>query len=321
MHVWLFGSAVLCCLLITVTAVSISNNQQYEDFDCIWNRGPDQGRNDPLCSNEAYLNGSHYPLCALFKYSNGKPVPCAGLQTSNRTDDNWCFFDTDQQRGQSSNTLRPNPGSWHIHVFFPNPACPNCSTEYLHERENFTYAGAMKYRAVISQKLNEMITYYGRDNAGQIDVVRAAQDPNYDQCIDEFNIVAGAPANYHSSPCIYEVDATKRLGPFTDPASGLGYPNYSFLLPGNLWMPGLYDTMRTWLHTIRRDPQFLQYQILLHPNTGCEVRDHVEKASIEWMGKSQPLMPSVFSCRALGCNQACPKQKLNRSHVRPPGHC
>lgn len=317
---WLFGSAVLCGFMIIMTAASKLKGQQ-QDFDCIWNRGPGKGHNDPLCSSEAYLNATQYPQCALFKYSNGKPVPCAGHQTSNITNNSWCAFDENKTDGESSDVLRPIPGSWHIHVFFPNPACTNCTDEYLHERENFTRAGAMKYRALISQKLNEMAKHYGRDHAGRIDVVRAAEDPDYDQCIDEFDIVAGAPANYHSSPCIFEVDATKRLGPFTDPASGLGYPNFSFLLPGNMWMPGLYGIMREWLHTVRQDPEFLQYQILLHPNTGCEVRDHVESASIEWMGKPQPLLASVFSCRALGCNQACPTDKSNRSHVPSPGEC
>ena len=290
--------------------------QQYVDYDCIWNRSPGSNKNDPVCSTAAYLNSSHYPECALFKYANGKPVPCAGLRTPT---DKWCDFKQIQTNHSLSKISQsPVPASWHIHVFFPNPSCPNCTTEYLHEHENFTYAGAMKYRAVISRKLNEITQIHGKGDVELINVTRAAEDPNYNQCTDDYNIVAGAPANYHSTPCIFEVDATKRHGPFTDPTSGLGYPNYSFLLPGTLWMPGLYQTMRAWLLTVRQQPEYLQYQVLLHPNTGCEVRDHVESASIEWMGEPHALLPSVFSCRALGCNQACP---THSSHVPPPGNC
>jgi aromatic ring-cleaving dioxygenase len=57
------------------------------------------------------------------------------------------------------------------------------------------------------------------------------------------------------------------------------------------------------------------YDVLLHPNTGCEVRDHAEERSIDWLGSSYPLSIDVFSCNALGCNQACP------STLPPPANC
>jgi len=47
------------------------------------------------------------------------------------------------------------------------------------------------------------------------------------------------------------VDAVKRLGPFTDPRTGLGYPNWSFFLPGHVWMPTLVDQLTNWLRTLR----------------------------------------------------------------------
>lgn len=58
--------------------------------------------------------------------------------------------------------------------------------------------------------------------------------------------------------------------------------------------------------------------VLVHPNTGCEVRDHIEAASITWLGSPHPLLASVFSCRALGCNQAC---AAARRPLVPPAHC
>ena len=105
----------------------------------------------------------------------------------------------------------------------------------------------MLYRKMIAEKLNEL------SREGRIDVYRAARDPNYNQCGNEFFITAGAPANYRSLPCIFEVDATKKGGPFTDPSSGMGYPNYSFLLPGSAWMDGLVDSMRSWILEMRRN--------------------------------------------------------------------
>lgn len=63
------------------------------------------------------------------------------------------------------------------------------------------------------------------------------------------------------------------------------------------------------------------YNMLLHPNTGCEVRDHVEQRSIRWLGEPRlPLLPEVFSCRALGCNQACPDAGTGAPRP-PPANC
>ena len=63
--------------------------------------------------------------------------------------------------------------------------------------------------------------------------------------------MAGAPANYHPEPCIFEVDAVKKMGPFTDPVTKEGYPNYSFLIPGDVWLPGLLDRVHAWLGQVK----------------------------------------------------------------------
>jgi hypothetical protein len=149
-----------------------------------------------------------------------------------------------------------------------------------------------------------------------IDTVRAAQDPSYNQCGDRYHIAAGAPANYHTEPCIFESDLVKERGPFTDPATGLGYPNYSFFLPGITWLPDLLVRLRTWLRHLAN--AYIEYDMLIHPNTGCEVRDHIEQRSFEWLGRALPLLPTVFSCRALGCNQACPGSSPPQGCPRAP---
>merc|ERR1712224_31050 len=151
-----------------------------------------------------------------------------------------------------------------------------------------------------------ILSHTGKELLDPINVTRAKMDPTYDQCIDIYNIAAGAPANFHNEPCIYEVDMVKERGPFTDPATGGGYPNFSFFIPGETWLPGLLQMVMDWLEKNRG-----QYDVLIHPNTGCEVRDHMEEQSISWLGKSYPLLPRVFSCRALGCNQACTPHSHN----------
>jgi hypothetical protein len=165
----------------------------------------------------------------------------------------------------------------------------------------------MQFRRDLSEQLN-LITkrITGQLPRDPIDLEMAQSDPSYNQCEDTYNIVAGAPANFHSEPCIFEVDAVKEQGPFTDPDTLKGYPNYSFFIPGDFWLPGLLHMLREWLLSTRRRYAG-RYDILIHPNTGCEVRDHAEERSIEWMGKSHPLLVSAFSCNALGCNQACPR--------------
>ena len=251
--------------------------------------------NDPRCSDPAYAGP--YPSCALYQSDDRSPIPCQGLVGAG-----YCEF-----TGPHANSTPPTPASWHVHLFFPNVNCTNCTSDYTSERPGFTYAGAMQLRGQLSSQLNawtEALT--GRPPRDPISAERAAADASYNQCGDTYRIVAGAPANYHPEPCIFEVDAYKRPGPFTDPATRLGYPNYSFLLPGATWMPGLLALLEAWLLAL--GPAWGQYDVLLHPNTGCEVRDHVEPRSIRWLqGTPRALLPEVFSCRALGCNQACPE--------------
>eukprot|EP00427_Karlodinium_veneficum_P007519 CAMPEP_0169093762 /NCGR_PEP_ID=MMETSP1015-20121227/17607_1 /TAXON_ID=342587 /ORGANISM="Karlodinium micrum, Strain CCMP2283" /LENGTH=201 /DNA_ID=CAMNT_0009154419 /DNA_START=136 /DNA_END=738 /DNA_ORIENTATION=+ len=120
----------------------------------------------------------------------------------------------------------------------------------------------------------------GKPPVDPINVERARWDLDYNQCGDAYNIVAGAPANFHDEPCIFEVDAVKKGGPFTNPESKKGYPNYSFFIPGHFWMPGLYQMLKAWIETLAS--KYGKYDVLFHPNTGCEVRDHMEERSVEW---------------------------------------
>ena len=206
-----------------------------------------------------------------------------------------------------------------MHVFVPSPDCTNCSLPFVKERPGFTVAGALRFRGEIAKRLNELTREItGRPPISPINESRAEADPDFNQCTDSFGVVAGAPANYHSEPCIFEVDAVKERGPFTDPATGLGYPNYSFLLPGAAWLPGLYASLRDWLIVQQGSGgQYGQYTVLLHPNTGCEGRDHAEERSIEWLGGERfPLSIDMFSCHALGCNQACVGEQ-----PLPPANC
>ena len=254
------------------------------------------------CSDPEYTWNGAYPLCALYDRKDGSPIPCQGL-----VGEDYCVFE-----GKGRTERPPRPASWHVHVFFPNPTCTNCSRDLLREGANFTFAGAMQLRAIISERLNELTEEIkGHPADDPIDVGQALSDVDYNQCGNSYGIVAGAPANYHQEPCIFEVDAVKKGGPFTDPETMLGYPNYSFLIPGGFWMPGLLDKLRSFLLELRANRQeFSKYPLLFHPNSGCEVRDHAEKQSIEWHGgrgvdEGYPLLTRVFSCRALGCNQAC----------------
>eukprot|EP00966_Prymnesium_polylepis_P234850 5432042-Prymnesium_polylepis.1 len=271
--------------------------------NCVWGASD----NDVRCSSARYA--WRYPNCSLYQRRDRRPIPCQGVPQ-----DDACTY-----RGANA-TDRPMAASWHVHVFFPSVNCTNCSALFTTERENFTYAGAMELRRELAARLNEWAeNIAGAPLPNPIDVERAARDPNYNQCIDDFNIVAGAPVNFHAEPCIFEVDAVKKLGPFTDPKSGLGYPNYSFFIPGAVWMPGLMRVVNSWLQALAGGP-YGAYDVLVHPNTGCEVRDHMEEASITWLGDAHPLLPQIFSCRALGCNQACPSRKPVRP-FEPPASC
>ena len=243
------GMASALCLVSAAAAVPPP---------CVWG-SPSQ----PLCKSAAYAGD--YPTCSLFQYANGQPIPCSGLV-----------------HGASCNhtmvATPPTPASWHVHIFFPNPNCTNCSASFSHEKPGFTFAGAMQYRGLLAAQLNNLThALSGRPPRDPIDAVRAASDTEYSQCASH-SIVAGAPANYHPEPCIFEVDTVKVGGPFTDPTSGLGYPNWSFLLPGHTWVPQLLQHVDAWLRAQRSatsshpDLDASQYDVLVHPNTGCEVR-------------------------------------------------
>ena len=174
----------------------------------------------------------------------------------------------------------------------------------------------MELRGRIAQQLNvfssNILAASNKLLRDPINISQARSNRTYDRCEHIYNIAAGAPANFQSEPCIYEEDSVKELGPFTDPQSGGGYPNYSFFLPGDAWLPGLLVMLTEWLQKNRG-----AYPALLHPNTGCEVRDHMEEASIQWLGPRYPLLSSIFQCRALGCNQACQEAP----HHLPPAAC
>ena len=263
--------------------------------NCGWNVS-----HSPRCDDPLYRGP--YPTCALFQQPDLSPIPCRGM-----VEDDYC----------ATARSPPPAASWHVHVFFPNVNCTNCSDAFTEESANFTYAGAMRLRGALAEFLNEETARItGRPPDDPIDATRARRDPRYSPCIDTYQLVAGAPANYHDEPCIYEVDAVKELGPFTDPGTGLGYPNWSFLIPSDFWTPGLKNRTVSWFNALPTD--FRRYDVLFHPNTGCEARDHVDATSpdITWLGTRRALDAAIFSCNALGCNQACPSPG-----ARPPADC
>ena len=221
-------------------------------------------RNDPRCA----VYARDYPNCSLYQYADRTPIPCQG-EVGGAASADRCRF-----TGNASAAPRPTPASWHVHVFFPNVNCTNCSAPFVAERPpRFTYNGAMELRALLSGKLNDLarVGRSGSDRASHashasrarrtgrtgwralplpqdpIDVARAATDPAYNQCGDTYNIVAGAPANFHDAPCIFEADLVKKMGPFTDPRTLLGYPNYSFFIPGTTWAAGLFERFALFL--------------------------------------------------------------------------
>lgn len=252
--------------------------------------------NDPRCDDDGYRGA--YPECAVFQYGDRRPIPCAGEPAA-------------------CDAARPTPAaaSWHVHVFFPNVDCANnCSAYFTRERASFTFAGALRLRASLATFLNdEAARIKGAPLRDPTDAARASTDLSYSRCTSLYKIAAGAPANFIDEPCIYEVDPYKEDGgPFSDPVSDLGYPNWSFFIPSDFWLPGLKASVVAWL-----GKRHGEYDVLFHPNTGCEARDHVGIGSpdITWLGTARPLKPSIFSCNALGCNQACP------SSDPPPANC
>eukprot|EP00929_Paragymnodinium_shiwhaense_P088983 TRINITY_DN49259_c0_g1_i1.p1 TRINITY_DN49259_c0_g1~~TRINITY_DN49259_c0_g1_i1.p1 ORF type:complete len:315 (+),score=20.52 TRINITY_DN49259_c0_g1_i1:71-1015(+) len=267
--------------------------------NCVWG----DALNDPRCDEKSYA--PYYPACALYQYADRQPIPCMGLPNA----------------GYCDSKESPTPAaaaSWHVHIFFPNIHCTNCSEAFTKERAGFTFEGAMRFRQEIATFLNEEAQRIkGAPMKDPMDSLRALSDADYSQCIDSYHIEAGAPGAYHNEPCIYEVDMVKEMGPFTDPVSKLGYPNYSFFIPSDWWLAGLKDRLVGWLKQLRLRGRYTEYDVLVHPNTGCETRDHVDASSpdITWLGSQHALDAAIFSCNALGCNQACP------SKAPPPANC
>lgn len=282
-----------------VACLPIGSNSR----SCAWGDHP-----AAQCDDDAYTWNGAYPECARFQYADGTPIPCQGS-----VDADYCSFE-----GDAAGSKSPQPASYHVHVFMPNTDCRDCDEDFQKERSGFTFEGGMALRQELAEQLNKLSAQIrGRAMKDPIDAQRAGSDPSYNQCGDVYNIVAGAPANYHDEPCAFEVDAvTEVRGPFANPDTRQGYPNYSFFVPGDFWLPGLLARVKSWLQSV--SDRYGAYDVLLHPNTGCEVRDHIEEKSIEWLGKAYPLNGAIFSCEALGCNQACP---ANVTRLEPPANC
>ena len=151
---------------------------------CVW---PGSNSSHDVCRSSAY--SWHYPACALFQRPDDPaPIPCQGA-----VDADYCAFGD----AAKATAPPPQPASWHVHVFFPNDDCTNCSAAFRRERPpTFTRAGAMELRSLLAAKLNELTALLrsSRPALDPINVSRAATDDNYDQCIDSYHIVAGAPA-------------------------------------------------------------------------------------------------------------------------------
>lgn len=231
-----------------------------------------------------------YPLCSRVQSGAGHGFPCSGQGS--------CHLPSSL------------PASFHLHLLFPNPLCPNCSARFSKEHPpSFTLHGAMKLRADFASWLNLQGTF-----RSPTDPLRALQDPAYNVCGLNYSMPAGDPASYLDEPCIYEVDLyLENGGPWIDPVSKLGYPNWSFFLPGDHWMPGLLPRVRAW---IQQQNLGYGYVFVIHPNTGCETRDHFQ--DLEWYGKLVPLpLSNDFTCNAPGCNQLC----VPGTRYTYPGNC
>ena len=125
---------------------------------CAWGRS-----NDPRCDDPAYRGP--YPACAVFQYGDRTPIPCIG------------------DAGACAGDAPPTAASWHVHVFFPNVACTNCSAAFAREAANFTFAGALELRAALATFLNaETARIAGAAPRDPIDAARAGKDLDYDRC-------------------------------------------------------------------------------------------------------------------------------------------
>ena len=103
-------------------------------FNCVWD-APD---NDHRCNEASY--GGIYPDCSVYQRGNGDPIACGGRLAPQSE---YCAF-----TGRFANSTPPKPASWHVHVFFPNPACDNCYPALRREDPPaFTRAGALQLNA------------------------------------------------------------------------------------------------------------------------------------------------------------------------------
>ena len=92
---------------------------------------------------------------------------------------------------------------------------------------------------------------------------------------------AGDPQPQRTDMCPYEID--------WDPAGPFPTAQYSFFVPKAHFGP----TVR-WIMNHRDS-----LDVLVHPNSGCEVEDHVVWPL--WGGQRWPLDAGIFSCEFPGC--------------------
>ena len=93
-------------------------------------------------------------------------------------------------------------------------------------------------------------------------------------------ISAGDPAP-NASMCVFEVD--------WEPAGPFVAAQYSFFIPR-----ANYSESVEWMLHHRGI-----YDVLVHPNSGCETNDHTSWAL--WGGTAWPIDTSIFSCNSPGC--------------------
>ena len=94
-------------------------------------------------------------------------------------------------------------------------------------------------------------------------------------------MTAGDPAAWATEICAFEID-WQPAGPFLT-------AQYSFFIPKK-------DVLSTIAWSVRHRGGL---DVLLHPNSGCEVEDHTKWAL--WGGKKLQLDTSIFSCEYPGC--------------------